>query len=44
LHKGPHIIPIPGASRVSSIESSLAALDVQLSDEDVATLDQLADW
>jgi aryl-alcohol dehydrogenase-like predicted oxidoreductase len=44
LGKGPHIIPIPGASRVASIESSLAALEVELSGEEVAALDALPDW
>lgn len=44
LHKGPHIIPIPGASRVSSIESSFAALDVRLDEDEAAALDALADW
>lgn len=44
LHKGLHIVPIPGASRVSSIESSLAALDVRLEDEEIVALDALADW
>jgi aryl-alcohol dehydrogenase-like predicted oxidoreductase len=44
LHKGPHVIPIPGASRVESIESSLAALDLRLEDGEIAALDALADW
>ncbi|HEY7841506.1 MAG TPA: aldo/keto reductase [Gammaproteobacteria bacterium] len=44
LHKGSHVIPIPGASRVGSIESSLAALDVRLEDGEIAALDALADW
>ena len=44
LHRGAHIIPIPGASRVGSIESSLAALAVELSSAEIAALDALADW
>jgi aryl-alcohol dehydrogenase-like predicted oxidoreductase len=38
LAQGPHIIAIPGASRVASIESSLSAQRVQLDDEDLAAL------
>lgn len=38
LAKGPHVIAIPGASRVASIESSLAAPNVRLDDEDLAAL------
>jgi aryl-alcohol dehydrogenase-like predicted oxidoreductase len=35
LHRGEHIVPIPGTKRVSYLEENLAAVDVQLSDEDV---------
>jgi aryl-alcohol dehydrogenase-like predicted oxidoreductase len=35
LHRGEHIVPIPGTKRVSYLEENLAAADVQLSDEDV---------
>lgn len=38
LAQGRHIVPIPGASRVSSIESSLTAPQVRLDDEDLAAL------
>jgi aryl-alcohol dehydrogenase-like predicted oxidoreductase len=41
LAKGEHILPIPGASKPSSIEDSLKALDMRLSPEDIATLDAL---
>lgn len=41
LAKGPHILPIPGASRVESVQASLAATRVELSAEDVAALDAL---
>lgn len=34
------IVPIPGASKISSIEGSVAALEVQLSPSDVARIDQ----
>jgi aryl-alcohol dehydrogenase-like predicted oxidoreductase len=35
LHRGEHIVPIPGTKRVSYLEENLAAANVQLSDEDV---------
>jgi aryl-alcohol dehydrogenase-like predicted oxidoreductase len=35
LHRGEHIVPIPGTKRVSYLEENLAAADVQLSEEDV---------
>ncbi|MFE1743911.1 aldo/keto reductase [Coleofasciculus sp. H7-2] len=38
--KSPAIVPIPGASKVSSIEDSVRAVDVQLSDEEVAKIDR----
>ncbi len=44
LHKGDQIIPIPGASRPESIAASLQAIDVQMSAEQIASLDQLRDW
>lgn len=42
LAKGPHILPIPGASRIESVKASLAAARIALSAEDVAALDALA--
>jgi len=41
LHKGDHILPIPGASKVSSITNSLKAVNVILGRDDIALLDQL---
>jgi aryl-alcohol dehydrogenase-like predicted oxidoreductase len=41
LAKGGHILPIPGASKPASIESSLAALEVLLEGDDLAALDRL---
>jgi aryl-alcohol dehydrogenase-like predicted oxidoreductase len=38
LAQGPHILPIPGATKVSSIESSLTAPRVRLDAEDLAAL------
>ena len=35
LHRGEHVVPIPGTKRVSYLEENLAAADVVLSDEDV---------
>ncbi|GAB6067331.1 aldo/keto reductase [Methylothermus subterraneus] len=42
LAKGEHILPIPGASKPSSIEASLKAMEVRLSAEDLSRLDTLA--
>ena len=41
LHKGRHILPIPGASQVASIRDSLRATELKLSTEDIAALDRL---
>jgi len=41
LSKGPHVIPIPGASHKESIEDSAKADQVSLSSEEIAALDQL---
>lgn len=38
--KSPCIVPIPGASKVSSIEDSIAAVEVNLSEEQVAKIDK----
>jgi aryl-alcohol dehydrogenase-like predicted oxidoreductase len=35
LHRGEHIVPIPGTKRVSYLEENLGAADVELSDEEV---------
>jgi aryl-alcohol dehydrogenase-like predicted oxidoreductase len=35
LHRGEHVVPIPGTKRVSYLEENLAAADVRLSDEEV---------
>lgn len=39
LAKSPAVIPIPGASRPASIESSAAAVDLRLDDDDLRLLD-----
>jgi aryl-alcohol dehydrogenase-like predicted oxidoreductase len=38
LAQGPHIVPIPGATKVTSVESSLTAPRVRLDAEDLAAL------
>lgn len=38
--KSPCIIPIPGASKISSIEDSVHAVEVKLSDDEVKQIDQ----
>jgi len=38
LAKGPHVIPIPGASRPESILDSVKAADLELTDEELALL------
>ena len=35
LHRGEHIVPIPGTKRVSYLEENIAAADVELSDAEV---------
>src|SRR5580765_5760344 len=39
LHKGDDIVPIPGTTRRKHLEDNVGAVDVSLSDQDVATLD-----
>jgi len=41
LHKGEHILPIPGASKVTSILDSIRAVDVLLTPEEMTLLDNL---
>ncbi|PWH07474.1 aldo/keto reductase [Brachybacterium endophyticum] len=38
---GDHVIPIPGASRPASVTDSAAAMELQLSDEELATLNRI---
>jgi aryl-alcohol dehydrogenase-like predicted oxidoreductase len=40
LHRGEHIVPIPGTKRVSYLEQNLAAADVSLSDEQVRRIEE----
>jgi aryl-alcohol dehydrogenase-like predicted oxidoreductase len=41
LAQGPHILPIPGATKVSSVTSSLGAIGVQLDADDFTTLAEI---
>ncbi len=43
LHKGEHIIVIPGASKVSSVRDSARAVDITLAQEDIEAIDQMPD-
>ncbi|MDH3690042.1 MAG: aldo/keto reductase [Gammaproteobacteria bacterium] len=43
LHKGDHVLPIPGASRISSIRDSAKAVELRLSPEEVARIDAIPD-
>src|SRR5689334_18091284 len=38
LHRGEDVVPIPGTKRVHYLEENVAALDVELTDEDLARL------
>jgi aryl-alcohol dehydrogenase-like predicted oxidoreductase len=39
LAQGSHVLPIPGSSRAQTIQSSAAAVDLQLTDDDLRRLD-----
>ena len=40
LAKGDHIVPIPGSKRLTHIEQNAAAIDIELSPDDMALLDR----
>ena len=42
LHKGEDIVPIPGTKRRRYLEENAAAADVELSDEDLSRIDEVA--
>jgi aryl-alcohol dehydrogenase-like predicted oxidoreductase len=42
MHQGDDIVPIPGTKRVEYLEENAAAADVELSDEDLRRLDEIA--
>src|SRR5713101_3571238 len=39
LHKGPHIVPIPGTTRRTHLEDNVGAVDVSLSGQEMSSLD-----
>lgn len=41
LARGPHVVPIPGTTRVARLDENLAAADLVLGPEDLADLDRL---
>jgi len=43
LSRGEHIVPIPGTKRRTSLEGSMATINVALTNEDIVELDVLAD-
>ena len=40
LHRGEHIVPIPGTKRVSYLEENLGAANVELTQEEVDAIAQ----
>lgn len=42
LAQGNDVVPIPGTRRISHLESNVGALQVELTDEDLAALDEVA--
>lgn len=42
LRRAPHVIPIPGTTRVERLEENVGALAVELSEEDLARIDAVA--
>ena len=40
LHKGPDLVPIPGTTKVHRLEENLAAAQLRLSPEEMATIEQ----
>jgi pyridoxine 4-dehydrogenase len=43
LHRSPALLPIPGTSSITHLEENVAAAEVSLTDEQMATLDGLRD-
>jgi aryl-alcohol dehydrogenase-like predicted oxidoreductase len=41
LHRGRHVVPIPGTKRVAYLEENVAAAEVELSDEEVRRISEL---
>ena len=43
LAQGPDVVPIPGTKRVEYLEQNVGALELALTEDEVARLDKLAD-
>ena len=43
LGRGEHVMTIPGTTKLANLKDNLGAYDIRLSDDEQATLDQLAD-
>jgi aryl-alcohol dehydrogenase-like predicted oxidoreductase len=43
LGQGDHVVTIPGTTKLANLESNLGALDCRLTEENRATLNELAD-
>ena len=43
LSQGDHIVAIPGTTKLANLEINLGALNCSLTEEDLATLGELAD-
>jgi aryl-alcohol dehydrogenase-like predicted oxidoreductase len=42
LSRGPEVVPIPGSTRADRVEENAAAVDIQLSPDELASLDEIA--
>ena len=42
-HKSPCVVPIPGASKIESIENSVASLHINLNEPEMKEIDDLTD-
>jgi aryl-alcohol dehydrogenase-like predicted oxidoreductase len=42
LALGPHVVPIPGATKISSVENSLSAVEIVLEPDDLVVLDRVS--
>jgi aryl-alcohol dehydrogenase-like predicted oxidoreductase len=44
LSRGDDMVPIPGTTKPHRVEENVAALDIQLTDDDLRSLDEAALW
>lgn len=42
LTRGDHVVPIPGMRRIERLEENAAAVDIELTDEEIRSLDEIA--